>query len=298
MILGERIDCDVLAILKEDALLVEDYLSRHCATENGDLSTLFDAMRYSLLGGGKRIRPFLVLETARMLGVDKQAALPYAAALEMIHTYSLIHDDLPAMDNDDYRRGRLTNHKKFGEATAILAGDGLLTHAFYVTTLGSDPQKNAAAVRVLAECAGPCGMVGGQAMDLAAEGRKIDFKTLQSIHRLKTGALIRAAVSLGAISASAKEKELDALTEYAEKVGQVFQLVDDVLDRFGDASKLGKTLGKDEKAGKNTYLSFFSKQEALDYAEKLTEQAISAVSPWDKSGILKAFAYYMLIREN
>ena len=278
--------------------MVEDYLSHCCQTENAALFPLFESMRYSLLGGGKRIRPFLVLEVAEMLGATKESALPYAAALEMIHTYSLIHDDLPAMDNDDYRRGRLTCHKKFGEATAILAGDGLLTHAFYIATQGGDPLKNAEAVRVLAECAGPFGMVGGQALDLASEGKKIDFKTLESIHRLKTGKLIRAAVTLGAIAATATKKDIDALLSYADGIGQVFQLIDDVLDRFGDTSKLGKTTGKDEKSGKNTYLTFYTKEEALAYAEELTEKAVLLVSPCDKKRVLKAFAYYMLVRQN
>ena len=296
MISMQKTDGQLQLRLKEDADLIDSYLSRVCVTDDSDLSPLFEAMRYSLLAGGKRIRPFLVLEVAAAFGVEREAALPYAAALEMIHTYSLIHDDLPAMDKDDYRRGRLTSHKKFGEANAILAGDALLTFAFFIATNEGDPLKNAAAVRVLAKNAGPVGMVGGQIMDLAAENRQIGVDTLKKIHHLKTGALISTAIELGLILSSAPVSAAVAFRGYSERIGQLFQLTDDLLDRYGDSAELGKTTGKDEKAGKNTYLSFYSREQALTLASDLAESASNLVREWDTNGIFDDLAQYILTR--
>ena len=229
---------------------VEHYLEG-CFTEQVPQKTVLEAMRYSLLAGGKRIRPLLVLEFCRVTGGDEQAALPLAAALEMIHTYSLIHDDLPCMDNDDYRRGRLTNHKVYGESTAVLAGDGLLTAAF--ETAASTPLPPSAVVRavsVLSRCAGPYGMVGGQQLDLEGEHKRCTAGEIHEIHRLKTGALISAGCQLGVLAGGGTEAQLAAARTYAEGIGMAFQLRDDILDVTGDSAKLGKKTGMDEK--KNT----------------------------------------------
>ena len=216
--------------LKTYQQAAEDYLSRCFTDETLPQQTLFAAMRYSLLAGGKRIRPVLVLEFCRLCGGDWHKALDFAAALEMIHTYSLIHDDLPCMDNDDYRRGRLTNHKVFGEAQAVLAGDGLLTAAFS-TAAGADapPETIAAVVKTLADCAGPLGMVGGQVLDMEGEQKQLDAQGLLDIHSRKTGALIVAACTLGVLAARGTQAQLDAARQYAEALGLAFQIKDDML---------------------------------------------------------------------
>ncbi len=267
---------------------------------DGDLAPLFEGMRYSILAGGKRIRPFLVLAFSRLFGGARDTALSFAAAVEMVHTYSLIHDDLPAMDNDDLRRGRPTNHKVFGEAEAILAGDALLTMAFEVLATADCPAPDALrAVRVLADCAGARGMVGGQMMDIRSEREAPDRATLDRLHAKKTGALIRAAAELGAISAGVRdEKILADVRRYAAGIGLAFQITDDVLDAYGDTALLGKTTGKDEKAGKTTYLTFLSREGALALAREITETAKASISHYDGAEILLALADNLLIREN
>lgn len=244
-----------------------------------DARRLREAMRYCTLSGGKRIRPFLTVKTAEILGGKREIALWFGAALEFVHTYSLIHDDLPCMDNDDYRRGRLTCHKMFDEATAVLTGDALLTYAFEVISESpaTDKQK-VDAVRILSKCAGGEGMIRGQMTDLAAEHHTISFDTLKRMYADKTGALMEAAVSLGCVAADCDDEIIrNAFVTYARSLGMAFQIVDDLLDVYGDVS-LGKPIGSDEKNGKNTYLSFVSAEEAKKVAEVLTESAESALS--------------------
>lgn len=235
-----------------------------------------------------------------MLGGKVEAALPFACAIEMIHTYSLIHDDLPCMDDDDMRRGKPTNHKVYGEATATLAGDGLLTGAFELlcaADLSSDAVR--AAVRVLAEAAGADGMVGGQVMDLAAENTEISFDTLVKLHTLKTGAMITAAVRLGLIAAGVTDETAqNAMITYAHHIGLAFQIVDDVLDALGDENTLGKPIGSDAAQGKVTFLHFLTPEEAMEYAERLTESAEQLLASYENSETLRALARYLLERNH
>jgi geranylgeranyl diphosphate synthase type II len=227
---------------------------------------LLAAMRYSLFAGGKRLRPALALGACEIVSGNDEAALPAACALEMIHTYSLIHDDLPAMDNDDLRRGKPTLHKVCGEAMAILAGDGLLTMAFDVLA----GVNNIRVIREVARAAGVSGMVGGQALDMMSEGKKISLGQLQRLHECKTGALIRVAVRSGAMSGGADAKQLDALTLYGEKLGLAFQITDDILDITGSEDDLGKTIGSDAANDKSTYPSLVG----LDRARELADEAV------------------------
>jgi geranylgeranyl diphosphate synthase type II len=260
------------------------------------------AMRYSVMAGGKRLRPVLCLMAAEACEGDLDAALPAACALEMVHTYSLIHDDLPAMDDDDLRRGRPTCHKAFDEATAILAGDGLLTLAFEVIARHVRPAEAAlGCVRTLAEAAGPEGMVGGQMADLQAEGRT-DGTTqkLEAIHRRKTGALLLASLRMGGIVAGASEVELKALDAYGRAVGLAFQIVDDLLDVEGDEEKLGKRVGKDSGHGKWTYPAFLGIEGSRRRAEQLADEAAAALAPLDGRGRgdwLRALALDLLERD-
>ena len=261
-------------------------------------ATLKEAQDYSLMAGGKRIRPFLVLEVCNMLGGDENDALPLACAIEMIHTYSLIHDDLPCMDNDDLRRGKPTSHKVFGEAMAILSGDGLLTDAFMLAASLPQAERAQQAVRVLAEAAGSMGMVGGQVMDLEGETRQLSPEELLQLHAQKTGALIRAAVWLGAIAAGecCGSPVWKALTTYAERIGLAFQVVDDVLDVTADATLLGKSNGKDQAVNKTTFLTYDTVDEAKAYAARLTDEAVATVAPIDRDGSLQALAEYLANR--
>ena len=261
---------------------------------------LAEAMRHSLLGGGKRLRPALVLMAAEACGADPMVALPSACALEMVHTYSLVHDDLPAMDDDDLRRGRPTCHKAFDEATAILAGDALLTLAFEVVAREVRPAEAAAAsVRVLAEAAGPAGMVGGQMADLQAEGRDdATLDALEEIHRRKTGALLRASLQLGALAAGASEAIREALDVYGQGVGLAFQIVDDLLDVQGDEAKMGKRVGKDSGLGKWTYPGLLGIEGSRRRARQAADEAVAALEPLgDRAGRLRALAIDLLERD-
>ena len=267
----------------------------------GDIpEKLLEAMRYSLEAGGKRLRPVMLLAACEMAGGDATLALPFACALEMIHTYSLIHDDLPAMDNDSLRRGRPTCHVQYGEAIAILAGDALLTRAFSVIASALAPDGiRCRAVAELADAAGYTGMVGGQTLDIALEGKTITQATLSKLQRLKTGALIRAACRLGCLCGGVISGELwDAADQYAEKLGLCFQVVDDILDGTGDPAVLGKTVGKDAASGKTTYFSVLGEERARAYAEELTDGAIKAIEGFDKEGRLQALATLLLRREH
>jgi geranylgeranyl diphosphate synthase type II len=241
---------------------------------------LYASMRYSLFAGGKRLRPVLLLSTVEALGGDVEAALPIAAAVEMVHTYSLVHDDLPAMDDDDFRRGKPTNHKVYGEATAILAGDALLTQAFQVLGTMEAKGREAVLLRIvgeLATAAGSTGMVAGQMADMENEGMKADEERLAFIHANKTGALLTASVRMGAIFAGASEKHLLALTSYAQKIGLAFQIVDDILDVVGEAEKLGKAVGADAAHGKSTYPVLYGLEESRDMVRRLTNEAHQAL---------------------
>lgn len=240
--------------------------------------TVWEAMRYSLLVGGKRIRPVLTLAFAELCGGSAQQALPFACAVEMVHTYSLIHDDLPCMDDDDLRRGKPTNHKVFGEAMALLAGDGLLTRAFEQALAFSGPSSDAVrGASVLARCAGASGMVGGQCVDLSAQGKEVDLSLLQQMDQGKTVALISAACQMGCIAAGAGDGQLEAARRYAEGLGMAFQIRDDILDVEGDAKTLGKNVGMDSARDKRNYVSLLGVEEAQRLVESYTDQAISAL---------------------
>ena len=261
---------------------------------------LSESMQYSAYSGGKRIRPYLTFAFCQLFGGREVDAIPFACALECIHTYSLIHDDLPCMDDDDLRRGKPTNHKIYGESTALLAGDALLTFAFQLMTEKStvSPRQTLAAVQYLAYCAGMEGMVGGQQLDLEGEHTRHDFETLERMHRQKTGALIKAAAYLGCCAAGVSDEtdKCRAAITYAENIGLAFQVVDDILDRTGDTTILGKPVGSDFLNQKTTFLSFMSETEARAYAERCTQAAIDAISPYAGSEKLIELANYLLTR--
>ena len=240
-------------------------------------SKLFEAVEYSLLAGGKRLRPVFAFEFCRMCGADWKKAAPFAAAIEMIHTYSLIHDDLPCMDNDDYRRGRLTNHKVYGEAMAILAGDALLTDAFAVASTAGIAE----AVGVLAECAGSLGMVGGQVLDLMSEERVLTEQEVIDIQTRKTGALIHAACVTGAMAGGASNEQIAAAGRFAGALGLAFQIRDDMLDVIGNAQELGKAVGVDE--GKNTFVRLYGLEKCEELVQKYTNIAIDALSAFENT---------------
>ena len=287
-------------LMHRNAVLTEDALRKYY-TDDPDLQSLLDAERYSLFAGGKRIRPMLTLEFCRMLGGEDAAALPFACAVEMIHTYSLIHDDLPCMDNDDMRRGKPTNHKVFGESTALLAGDSLLTGAFeaVASNRAVSPETAVKAVAYLSGCAGRYGMVGGQIMDLEGEHKTLTLDELLKLHSLKTGALISAAAVMGALAAGVELTDpcmADVVT-YAENIGLAFQIVDDILDCTGDEATLGKRVGTDAKHEKNTFMSFYSLEEAQFYADRLTQDAIEAVRKYPGSDALAALAEWLAKRK-
>lgn len=264
---------------------------------------IYEAMRYSLLAGGKRLRPILCLATCELVGGTIEMAMPTACALEMIHTMSLIHDDLPAMDNDDYRRGQLTNHKKYGEDIAILAGDGLLAYAFeYVAaqTQGVNPSSVLRVIAKLGHTVGATGLVGGQVLDLASEGNPdISLETLNYIHTHKTGALLEACVVTGAILGEANEETLAALSRYAYNIGLAFQIIDDILDITATQEELGKTAGKDVEADKATYPRLLGLEASKAKADELIEAACAEMSPYGDAGVpLKAIAQLIANRKN
>ena len=273
---------DFDARLRSDQELVEQAL-RGLFRDAAPRADLYDAMNYSLLSGGKRLRPVLTLECCRLCGGQAEDALPLACAVEMVHTYSLIHDDLPCMDNDDLRRGRPTNHRVYGEATAMLAGDGLLTAAFETAACAADrlsaPQV-VEAVEVLSRAAGPAGMVGGQALDLAGEGYALSEEELAQIHGLKTGAMMTAAAELGCIAAGASQEERKAVRDFAVHLGLAFQIRDDMLDVEGDRSALGKPIGSDAANEKNTFVTVKGLDACREEVTRLTECAVSALAPF------------------
>ncbi len=262
---------------------------------------LRQAMRYSLLAGGKRLRPILCLAACELTGGDPETALPTAVAIEMIHTMSLIHDDLPSMDNDDLRRGRPTNHKVYGDALAILAGDALLTRAFEMVSLrspGIPPERLLQVVGELSLVAGAPGLVGGQVVDLECEGKDVDLDTLEYIHIHKTGALLKASVVCGAIIGGASNELLDALRTYAKAIGLAFQIIDDILDVTSSSEVLGKTAGKDLIADKTTYPKLLGIDESRSRAKDLIDKAKAVLKPWETSAVpLLALADYITNRD-
>lgn len=270
---------------------IEKYLADYCGSfTDQPQKTLYDAMAYSLLAGGKRLRPIFVFDFCRMCGGDWKKAAPFAAAMEMIHTYSLIHDDLPCMDNDDYRRGRLTNHKVYGEAMAVLAGDALLTDAFMQASSMELPNKAdmALAIGVLSQCAGSLGMVGGQVLDIQSETRKLTEQEVLDIQTRKTGALINAACVLGVIAAGGIEEQIAAAGGFAGALGLAFQIRDDMLDVIGDAKVLGKSVGTD--ADKNTFVKLYGLEKCEDLVHKYTETAKDMLKIFPDAAYMTALA--------
>jgi len=287
--------------LQERKEIVEKALDKSLPIEKPE--KIYEAMRYSLLAGGKRLRPILCLAVAELLGQTQDVAMPTACALEMIHTMSLIHDDLPAMDNDDYRRGRLTNHKVYGEDIAILAGDGLLAYAFEFVAIKTSSIPSERIVKVLAilgKAVGANGLVGGQVLDLECEGKAdVTADTLSFIHRRKTGALLEACVASGAVLAGASEDDLARLSVYAQNIGLAFQIVDDILDVTATSEELGKTAGKDISAQKATYPRIWGLDTSRQKAEELIKNAIAQLDIYgDKAQPLRAIAEYIINRKN
>ncbi len=284
---------------------VEQFLETLFLKEQGtDYGALAESMRYSLLAGGKRIRPVLAMAAMEALGADPLPVVPLLAPLELIHTYSLIHDDLPAMDNDSLRRGKPTNHVIYGDATAILAGDALLTHAF---TLLADPDYDKLVsfeirlkiIRELSIGSGINGMVGGQQMDIASEGKALSLASLEFLHRHKTGALIRASLRIGALLGKASAQDFDRLDRYGQAVGIAFQIADDLLDVEGDAALLGKAAQKDQDRHKNTYPGLMGVGKARDMARTKLDEALEAIAFFgDKAGHLRDLASYIIERRN
>lgn len=256
---------------------------------------LIEVIRYSLFAGGKRFRPALALGAAELVSGDDAAAMPAACALEMVHTYSLIHDDLPAMDDDDLRRGKPTPHKVFGEALAILAGDGLLTMAFQVLDSAGNPD----AIGELAQAAGVCGMAGGQVIDLESAGQDLPFDTLKRMHRMKTGALIRAAVRLGALLAGVQEAPLARLTRFSEDLGLAFQITDDILDITGNSAALGKPAGSDVAKDKPTYPAVLGLELAREHAQDAVTQALACLEGFGpEADAFRSLTRYLIERQH
>jgi len=291
---------DLKQYLEMRSEAVNRALDRFLPKESTKPATIHKAMRYSLFAGGKRMRPALCLAAANACGGSEDAAMPLACAVECIHTYSLIHDDLPAMDNDDYRRGKLTNHKVFGEGIAILAGDALLTQAFEIaanfrpTTRYTHQQV----FRELTHAGGSLQLIAGQVADLEGEGKKLDAKELRYIHERKTSALLCCSVRLGGMSANCTTAQLNALTDFGYNVGLAFQIIDDILDITQTSEQLGKTAGKDTAAQKATYPSIVGMEKSRKIARQLTEKAFSALKIFrGKAQALEALAVYLLQRD-
>ncbi len=293
---------DIKNKLIASAKLTEDALAVYMQRDDEDIKTLLESERYSLFAGGKRIRPFLTLEFCKLFGGDERAALPFAAAVEMIHTYSLIHDDLPCMDDDDLRRGKPTNHKVFGYSTALLAGDGLLTRAFGVAASNPYVDSTAAlsAVKALSDAAGEFGMIGGQVIDLYGEEERLSEKTLVKLHTLKTGALIKVSAQMGCLAAGFTEgsPEMEAALEYAAKIGLAFQIIDDIMDVTVSEEVLGKSAGSDAENNKTTFMTYYSVEDAKAYATSLTAEAVSAIADYAGSETLTDLAAYLLDRDH
>lgn len=292
-------------------IMMREYMARKTALVNEELSRIYSedkalntslakSMNYSLMAGGKRLRPILLMAAADAVGSEGEKFLHISTSIEMIHTYSLIHDDLPAMDNDDYRRGKLTNHKVFGDGIAILAGDALLTMAFEVISSAKNisAEKKLQVVWEMSHAAGAEGMVGGQVIDLESEGKHIDMSTLKKMHAAKTGALFCAAIRSGAILGGADEVQLAALTEYARQFGLAFQITDDILDVTGDEAAIGKPVGSDEKNHKSTYVTLGSLESAQKLAQEAVAKAKTSLQNFGKEAdFLRELVDYLLSRK-
>jgi geranylgeranyl diphosphate synthase type II len=293
---------DLKSYLKERQQRVDAALDRYLPAEDTLPQQLHKAIRYSVFAGGKRIRPILMIAACEAVGGDVAQVIPAACAMEMIHTYSLIHDDLPAMDDDDFRRGRPTCHKVFGDAIAILAGDALQTEAFLLLSGMAAGQGEAAeigrqVIHTIARCAGSMGMVGGQVVDMESEGREIDLPTLEYIHTRKTGALILASVQSGALLGGADREAFEALSRYAEAAGLAFQVADDILDIVGDQALLGKDVGSDVARGKATYPALLGLEQARQRARELRDLALAALSGFgEQADPLREIARYIVDR--
>ena len=274
---------DAVMILKADGQRVSDYFRQFLARHATAPPRLLESIDYSMMAGGKRLRPAMVLETWRACGgldqsTSAPSALAAATAIELIHTFSLVHDDLPAMDNDDLRRGRPTNHKVYGDAMAILAGDAMTTMAFDLIATDAEPAKSAALIRELARASGPEGMIGGQVLDMDGEKQSLTLPQLQQLHRMKTGALLTAACRMGAIAAGADKRTLSAVTDCGRHLGLAFQIVDDVLDVTSSPEQMGKATGKDHAKGKNTYPSLMGLEQSRAEAHTHLKMALQSIS--------------------
>ena len=292
---------DIRQYLKEKREIVDNALKKYFLNAKDEpLRKLKESMKYSLFAGGKRLRPILCIAGAEAVGGNCQDVLSVACALEFIHTYSLIHDDLPVMDDDDLRRGMPTNHKVFGEAIALLAGDGLLTDAFYVMSIDRkiEPTRLLRVIHLIAKAAGSNGMVGGQVADIQSEGKDVDIKTLEFIHTHKTGALIMASVTSGAIIAGGSEDEVKAISSYGKKIGLAFQISDDILNVIGDPELMGKNVGSDKEKHKVTYPAIIGLEKSKEVQKNLIDSAISSIDQLDsKADPLREIAKYVIERK-
>jgi geranylgeranyl diphosphate synthase type II len=291
---------DLKAYLRDKRALVDEALKSVFPEPQGFAADVVRAMTYSLFAGGKRLRPILCIGGAEAVGKEGRTILPFACSLELIHTYSLIHDDLPVMDNDDLRRGKPTSHKVFGEAVALLAGDGLLTEAFRLMagTSGVDPRALLKVIRLVGSAAGYQGMVGGQVVDIQSEGKPVDPSLVNYIHSHKTGALIHASVTSGAILAEGTEEQVNAISSYGEKIGLAFQIADDILDVEGDSKTMGKGVGGDARKKKITFPAAVGLQKAKEIQGRLVEEAVGALKTFDeKADPLRSLALYIIERK-
>jgi geranylgeranyl diphosphate synthase type II len=291
---------DLKAYLREKRALVDEALKSVFPEPEGFAADVVRAMTYSLFAGGKRLRPILCIGGAEAVGKEGRTVLPFACSLELIHTYSLIHDDLPVMDNDDLRRGKPTNHKVFGEAVALLAGDGLLTEAFRLMagTGDVDPRALLKVIRLVGGAAGYQGMVGGQVVDIQSEGKPVDPSLVNFIHSHKTGALIHASVTSGAILGEGTEDQVNAISSYGEKIGLAFQIADDILDVEGDSKTMGKAVGGDARKKKITFPAAVGLQKAKEIQSRLVDEALGALKAFDeKTDPLRSLAVYIIERK-
>jgi len=289
--------------LKNKINNIEDFIRNIIGEENNPQGVIYEAMNYSLLSGGKRLRPVLLLASYELFKDNSTDVMPFACSMEMIHTYSLIHDDLPAMDNDDYRRGKLSNHKKYGEAIAILAGDGLLNKAFETGIKAclsyDDKSRGLEALNIIAKASGVDGMIGGQVVDMSGHEKIKTLENLKYMYSLKTGAIIKSSIIAGAILGGADEAQLESLEIFADKIGLAFQIEDDILDVTSTLEKLGKKTGSDIANDKITYLSFVSIEEAQSQAEQLTKEATGVLSIFgDKAKYLIELAESLTKRDH
>ncbi|MFW6035268.1 MAG: polyprenyl synthetase family protein [Halothermotrichaceae bacterium] len=292
---------DFKKILKEYAVEVNDELKKVMNLQEEILSeTLLSSMKYTLFSGGKRIRPILTIMTAEMIGGSREAALRVGAAMELIHTYSLIHDDLPSMDNDDFRRGKKTNHNIYGTAVAILAGDGLLTYAFnLLSQLSLAPENIIEIIRIISDGAGHNGMVGGQVLDIEAENKKVNLDQLRQIHKGKTGALFKSSILAGAHCGNPDSEERQALSDFSKYLGLTFQIVDDILDVVGNEEKLGKRVGSDQELNKSTYPILLGLEEARKEAKSTASRAKKSLTIFGKKAKkLQSLMDYIVIRQS